>query len=682
MSDELGKKLFTYAVITDTHLNQGETDSNSEFEVNKLSNGRMRFVVQDLNRRDLSFVIHLGDLLHPVPAVPQLYEQAAERFKEQVAALRHPLHVLPGNHDIGDKPIDWGPMAIVQEKFIALWREHFGANFRAFDHEDCRFILFDSQIINSGLEVEAEQQAWFEAELEAATAKGQRIFLNCHYPPFLTYPDEEEHYDNLANPGRAWLLGLMERHKVEALFAGHVHNVWYNHHRGTDFYLLPSTAFVRLDYAEIYRAVPTPEMQSGRNDTGKLGYFLVHVYDNRHICEWIRTYGEVSEPERAALEPQNRVATIHPRQNSNTRFGFDMRQNWLEVIEVPPSGALDEFDRKRTRNDYGLMALLDMGVRRLRIPLRDLLDSEHRARLDDCARQGFLFTLFSFGVPDNRTLEAVSHASHLIDRWEIADSFQRLPGTLDAVSKTCDAAGISLFVSKFRSANDIVHGSKSFYHTGSHGFIPDEGEQIATVAGWNGAAGVIFRIPGEISPWGAARESADLCREHGLQASLHIQMSRGSPGSAPSDDGWVANRVAEALAVSAAYGDMYVYLDTFADVDRGYYRRHGVVDRFFNPRPAFHVLRHMNGVLADGFGARAGGGFAPGQDDASISLIDENKRHYHLVSSDSSPAIETAAESGWLIDLLTGQRTRAEQVKNIGFTPPLPSHPCLWMPGE
>jgi hypothetical protein len=127
---------------------------------------------------------------------------------------------------------------------------------------------------------------------------------------------------------------------------------------------------------------------------------------------------------------------------------------------------------------------------------------------------------------------------------------------------------------------------------------------------------------------------------------------------------------------------MHVYIDTFADVDRGYYRRHGVVDRYYNPRQAFYVLRYMNGVLADGFSAQTGDVFTPAHDDASISLIDENKRRYYLVSTESSPTIDETAQSGWLIDLLTGKRTRAEQTKGAGFTPPIPSHLCLWMPGE
>ena len=59
------------------------------------------------------------------------------------------------------------------------------------------------------------------------------------------------------------------------------------------------------------------------------------------------------------------------------------------------------------------------------------------------------------------------------------------------------------------------------------------------------------------------------------------------------DDEWVAGRLAEAVAATAAFEDIYVFVDTFADVDRGYYRRHGVVDRFYNPRLGFAVVRHL-----------------------------------------------------------------------------------------
>jgi 3',5'-cyclic AMP phosphodiesterase CpdA len=163
-------------------LYTGETECNSPFEVNKMANGRMRHVIHDLNRRELDFIIHLGDLLHPVPAIPHLYERAAQCFKDQVADLRHKLYVVPGNHDVGDKPLEWGPAGVVLEEFLTLWHKHFGPNYQSFRHGGCRFVLMDAQIINSGLQAEKDQRVWLESELASASDAGERILLNIHFP--------------------------------------------------------------------------------------------------------------------------------------------------------------------------------------------------------------------------------------------------------------------------------------------------------------------------------------------------------------------------------------------------------------------------------------------------------------------------------------------------------------------
>ncbi len=598
MKSELGKHLFDFAVITDTHVNFGETECNSEFDINKGANARMRHVVQDLNRRELAFVIHLGDLVHPVPALPDLYYRAAEAFKTITADLRHPIHLVPGNHDIGDKPIAWGPAGVVSDAFIAMWRETFGPNFKAFDLGPCRFILLDAQVINTGLPAETDQQQWLEAQMADAGRKGLRTFLNTHYPPFLNEPGEVEHFDNIAQPGREWLLGLMARHGAEALFAGHVHNFWYNRASDTDFYALPSTAFVRQDYSEIYRATPPAATEGGRADMAKLGYFLIHVYENDHLFEVVRTYGETASPEQRPAVADAPVASVHPRLNANSRFGIDMRQSWLDVVEVPPSGSLDEFDRKRVRNDYPLMALVEMGVRRVRIPAMDLLDAQHRARLDAVARQGIQFTLFSFGTPSTALCKAIGGASALVDIWEIADTIDALPTTVAAVANEPALAGVRLFASKIRSKEDIEQGGDTYHHMIVHGFKPDDSDHIDRIAALERVDGLVFRVEGTIAPGRDGDAAAAACRAHGVAASLHVRMTTGKPGDVEVDEAWAAARAAESVDVAAANDDIYVYLDTFSDVDRGYFRRLGIVDRFYNPRPAFHAIRNrMAGII-------------------------------------------------------------------------------------
>lgn len=57
--DTLGRRLFSFGVITDTHVNQGEDDCNFPFEVNRLADRPMRHVVHDLNARDLAFVVNV-----------------------------------------------------------------------------------------------------------------------------------------------------------------------------------------------------------------------------------------------------------------------------------------------------------------------------------------------------------------------------------------------------------------------------------------------------------------------------------------------------------------------------------------------------------------------------------------------------------------------------------------------
>ena len=679
MSQKLGNRLFTFAVVADTHVNFGETECNSEFEINRRANGRMRHVVRDLNRRELAFVIHLGDVVHPSPALPDLYEQAAERFREQVTDLRHPLYLVPGNHDIGAKPIAWGVSSVVCDDYIALWKKNFGPNFQAFDHEGCCFFLVDVQIINSGLAAEFEQKTWLDSEMAEAADGGKRIFLNTHFPLFLTEAEEDEHSDNIGEPGRSWLLGLIDRHSAEAQFSGHVHNFWYNRYGVTDCYALPSTAFVRQDYAEIYRASPPPETEGGRSDLAKLGYFLVQVHESGHICQWVRTFGEIAEPDSPAIPPKDRITAIHPLENPNTRFGFDMRQNWLEIVEIPPSGALDEFDRKRTRNDYALMALLEMGVRRVRIPARDLYDPDHRRRLDDCARLGMLFTLFSFGIPDQRLLKAVSEARGLIDNWEIGHAVDDLPAAAEAAASTAKDSGVSLYLSKIRSKADMKQSGEKDYHMISHGFIPAEQEKIAAMAELDIIQGVVFRVDGEISPWSAAREIAALCRRLRIKASLHIRMTLGKPGEVQSDDDWVANRVAEALSAAAAFGDLHLYPDTFADVDRGYFRRHGVVDRFYNPHQAFHVVRHLNAALAAGFSDGADGVFTPSEVDRPIMLFDKNRRRYHLIPGDCLFDVDGSATKIEMIDLISGERVDASQSVGEDGAPPQPAAISLWI---
>ena len=84
-----GKRLFTFAVIADTHVNKEERISTSPFPSTALTNARARYAFAAVNAARPAFVVHLGDLVNPVPAQPT-YAAAAERFVELSRGLTPP----------------------------------------------------------------------------------------------------------------------------------------------------------------------------------------------------------------------------------------------------------------------------------------------------------------------------------------------------------------------------------------------------------------------------------------------------------------------------------------------------------------------------------------------------------------------------------------------------------------
>lgn len=593
---DLGPKLFSYAVIADTHVNHGEKETNSVYPVNALHNGRLRHVVRDINSRpNLEFVIHLGDLVHPVPALPDLFSQASACYKDIMAELNYPVHVIPGNHDIGDKPSDWTPAVCVNDEFLDLYREQFGADYSAFNHDGIHFILLNASIINSDLACEQEQKTWLEDYFKAHA--GGRFFVNIHYPAFLAERNEASHYDNIDEPGRTWLLDLLEKNKVEALFSAHTHNFWYHRHEGIDFYYALSTACVRQDYSEIVRVPPMDDMEGGRNDQPKHGYYLVHVHENRHVVEVVRTYGELIEPDVEVSTPAQTFDSLHPLQNPRACLGFDMRQDWMDLVQVPPSGGPDEFNRKAARNDYPLMNMWEMGIRRLRIPRIDLQNAYRRDRLRALCDQGHEFVLYTFGIPEPAFLKMLAQNADLISAWEITFPWSELENIASQIAPLRTEMNIPIYLSKLRGKEEHEGDGAKFVHAINHGFVVGETDQIHEVAKLSGVDGVVFRVASDAPVWENVIAAGEICDAAKIAGSLITRMSPINPAEFRKDDLWTANRVGEAMVAAMTQKNIHVIIDTLADIDRGYFRRNGVVDRLYNPRLGFHVIRHLYGAL-------------------------------------------------------------------------------------
>ena len=647
--------VFTFAIVADSHVTEEEATAVSGFDVDtiKLGAARSAYVVRELNRLAPDFVVHLGDITHPEPGTPA-YEASAARFHTVYGDLECPLYLVAGNHDIGEKafigehlPAQQARLT-VNDDMIAEYERHFQAQYYSFEHQDCLFVVINGMIVNSGLASEEQQRQWLETLLDGN--QGRRVFMFSHYPPYLSRADEPGHYDATDEPGRSWLLGLLERYRVEAFYAGHVHNFFFNRHGETNCYVLPSVSFLRHDYHEFFRVAPG--MKQGRHDGAKLGYAVVQVQAAGHLNHIIRTHGRTHD---GTDEPSGTVAhplpLVHGLEPNPGRIGLDLRLPWCDYAHIPTPWGLDAFRRKRVRNDYPLLALWEMGIRNLRVPLDDLADTETRSRMAELAALGHCFTAFSYGLPKGAARQALIDHGHMLSVWEVIAPTTSAPELLAGIAAL--KGGTQVYFNAHRS------DGKTF--SSSHGLRADErGTVEALLALDNGKEaidGMVFGIGWREAPLPALTAIQDSINGLGVRAAVHVQFAHGRPMDQDETERHDANRIAEAVVGALAYDHMAVFLDNFTGIDRGYFFSGGLVDRLYNPHAGAHIVRHLHAALPDG--CQIGAIRENGND----RLIELNSPEGALLlpATDSSPVTPPSAPSrtegrwrGRWIDLTSG----------------------------
>ena len=596
--DRRKEPIFSYAVLSDTHIRPEEGEGSSPWRVNMYTNDRARWVVDRINRAEPDFVVHLGDIVHPLPHLPT-YASAAEAARGIFSGLEAPLYSIPGNHDVGDKNNPTVPAYVVDDHGLDMYRECFGDLYRSFDRGGVHFVLINAQALNSGLDHEAEHSGWLEADLEEN--RGKRIHLFSHYPPYILEPSEPSNYDNIDEPARSWLLGLLEEHRVEALFAGHAHQFLYQRHGATDCYNLFSTCFVRQDYSEMFRIEAAEEY--GRNDVQKLGWCVVDVYEDTHVARIHRSHGSTLRVGEAAASEAPKVKTYHTKDGLASYVGVHLRHPWAELVDLPYNGPIDEFIRKRVRNDYTLLGLWECGIRSLRVPLDDLVDDRTQARIRAMTEIGHRFSFFCVGTPSGPRLESLRYHQELVDAIEIVLPWRDVDDSIEDLLGLREEVAAPLFLSRIESSVEREQEGPRFSHYVSHGFRVNDAGGIEDFYGSEGARdavdGFVFQVGADESPWDAI-QSMDACAaERGFTAVANVRLASEDPAEYLTDDVRVANRVAESVVAAASTANVEVFVDTFMDLDRGYFPRVGLYDRRLNRRLGSYVLAHLQGVLND-----------------------------------------------------------------------------------
>jgi len=307
----------------------------------------------------------------------------------------------------------------------------------------------------------------------------------------------------------------------------------------------------------------------------KLGFFIVRVQPGGHQVECVRSASQVYAPDVAP---------------SPSPLGVWLRGAWARVTDLP-CGDLDEFGRKLARDDHPLLALLDLGIRQLRVPLRDLADPILGERLRLLAARGLRISAFSAGLPGEEQWELLERFCSLLERWELVAVVP-----LSSALRALERAPLPVALSRVDAGAPGQGGY--FSHFPHQGFLPGDPALGELGAPPPRLAGLAFRLPPSLAPWEGLQRARDAAGERGLGAVCHVELPRGSERLPFTDDLAVARRVAEAAVAAAAMPQVPVFLDGLLDKDRGYFPRHGLLDRRANPRLAARVLRHLGPWLA------------------------------------------------------------------------------------
>jgi predicted phosphodiesterase len=571
------------AVIADTHI---EPKAAHEPRANR----RSRAAIARLASLAPDLVVHLGDIVHTLPSLPSV-ESAWEEAAAILAGVPVPLLATPGNHDIGDKPNPSMPAAAVRSAWQQRWTARVGPLWQSHRLDGVRLVLVAGPILGSGTEAEAAQWAWLEHELADARRDGARVLLFTHYPPFLLDPDEPGHYDNLDPAPRARLLDLARRFAVEALFSGHVHGFFHHRDDRIDHYILPSVAFARRDYAELARVAPAEDEEHGRNDRSRLGLALLEIDPaGGHRYLPVATDGaEEAEPGWRFLPPP------HPRDGGRALLGVPLLHDWAGTVALPVNPPTAPFRRRRARDDRTIQLAWTLGLDRLRIPVDDLIEPDAAARVAALAGEGLRFWLHSSGVPDCALLDRIAAAP--LAGWELALRAGEIDAAAEAIAGHPGPMPPERLLIPIVTTADRPGAAAHHLFVGG-GLAPAAAEArrslLATAPRRAGFTGTMTRLPHGTAPFAAIRAIAG----EAAGAAVTVALAPDTPDAAWRDDHAIANRVAEAAFAAWCCPGVTVWLDTFADIDRGYFVRNGLADRRLAPRPAGLALRHLQAALA------------------------------------------------------------------------------------
>ena len=203
LSAQKQQMLFQFVQLTDMQMGMISNNQNCEAE-----NQLFDVAVSEVNKIKPAFVVITGDFVNSRTDTNQI-----KSFKKITALInkRIPVYLIPGNHDVGQKPND---------ETLNYYFKHYKTDRFIFSYKGFKFIGINSNLINSGIEQEIIQLEWLKKQL-----KGDKpTIIFSHHPFFIADINEKDSYSNIPLQKRLDYMQLFKEHGVKMIFAGHYHN--------------------------------------------------------------------------------------------------------------------------------------------------------------------------------------------------------------------------------------------------------------------------------------------------------------------------------------------------------------------------------------------------------------------------------------------------------------------------
>ncbi|MCU1481779.1 MAG: hypothetical protein JWQ19_2565 [Subtercola sp.] len=193
--------------LSDTHISQlgGATAENLT-----------KFITL-INDIDPTLVVHSGDI-----AILDPDNRGDRAFAhELLQGIQAPLRVIPGNHDVGERPENaWAGLVVTPERLNAF-TSTFGPDHWLELVGEWAVIGLNSEIMGSGLPEEHAQWVWLETVVAQVGDRPALVFT--HKPVFNPYPQLTEHNIAIPEESRRRLLDVLAGVRLTGFGSGHLH---------------------------------------------------------------------------------------------------------------------------------------------------------------------------------------------------------------------------------------------------------------------------------------------------------------------------------------------------------------------------------------------------------------------------------------------------------------------------